>query len=395
MAQPISGTMERRVRWTDLPQGQRNRRGAGEGSVYQRRDGRWVARVVDTSGKARSLYARSYREAEQKLHAARRSVEDGLGVPDQKLTLGTYLTRWLGNLPNTDVKPATVRFYTKYVDKHVLTDPLARRLLSRLTPSDLAGLYSRKLASGLSRTTVNHLHRLLHRALRVAEREGIVTRNVAGAVDGPGRDRVEFQVLHHDEPERFLEAASGEPLEALFVVALCTGMRQGELLALRWQHVDLVGAELEVVGSLTGVRRAELEITSPKSKRSRRVALPPQAVMALREHRLRQHEHRLAVGTEWVDLGLVFAGPFGDFMRAATVNGALGRILTRADLPHMRFHDLRHSAATRMLARGIHPKVVAECLGHASIQTTMDLYGHVVPSMLHDAMRTAWGPTAH
>ncbi|MGD0193733.1 MAG: hypothetical protein ABSC35_02605, partial [Candidatus Dormibacteria bacterium] len=120
MAQPISGTMERRVRWTDLPQGQRNRRGAGEGSVYQRRDGRWVARVVDTSGKARSLYARSYREAEQKLHAARRSVEDGLGVPDQKLTLGTYLTRWLGNLPNTDVKPATVRFYTKYVDKHVL-----------------------------------------------------------------------------------------------------------------------------------------------------------------------------------------------------------------------------------------------------------------------------------
>jgi integrase len=394
MAKPISGLKERRVRWTDLPQGQRNRRGAGEGSLYERRDGRWVARVVDTTGRTRSLYARTYREAEQKLHAARRSVEDGFGVPDQQLTLGAYLTGWLDNLPNTDVKPATVRFYTKYVEKHVLTEALARRLLSRLTPADLAGLYSRKLASGLSRTTVNHLHRLLHRALRVAERQGIVPRNVAAAVDGPGRDRVEFRVLHHDEPERFLQALGGEPLEALFAVALCTGMRQGELLALRWQHVDLVGAELEVVGSLTGVRRADLAITSPKSKRTRRVALPPQAVTTLREHRLRQDEHRLAVGAEWVDRGLVFPGPFGDFMRAATVNGALRRILARAGLPHMRFHDLRHSAATRMLARGIHAKVVAECLGHASIQTTMDLYGHVVPSMLHDAMRTAWGPTA-
>jgi integrase len=393
MAKPTSALKERRARWTELPQGQRNRRGAGEGSLYQRQDGRWVARVIDTNGRSRSLYARTYREAEQKLHAARRAVEDGFGVPDQQPTLGAYLTRWLENLPTTDVKPATVRFYTKYVEKHVLTEPLARRLLSRLTPGDLAGLYSRKLASGLSRTTVNHLHRLLHRALRVAEREGIVSRNAAAAVDGPGRDRVEFRVLHHDEPEQFLEAVSGEPLEALFVVALCTGMRQGELLALRWQNVDLLGAELEVVGSLTGVRRADLEITSPKSKRARRVALPPQAVASLREHRRRQHEHRLAMA-EWVDRGLVFAGPFGDFMRAATVNSALDRVLVRAGLPHMRFHDLRHSAATRMLARGIHPKVVAECLGHASIQTTMDLYGHVAPSMLHDAMRTAWGPTA-
>jgi len=395
VTQPTSGNVrQRRVRWTDLPQGQRNRRVAGEGSVYQRRDGRWVARVLDTSGRTRSLYARTYREAEQKLHTARRAVEDGLGVPDQQITLGAYLTRWLENLPNTDVKPATVLFYTKYVNKHVMTEPLARRALARLTPSDLSHLYARKLASGLSRTTVTHLHRLLHRALRVAEREGIVPRNVAAAVDGPGRDRVEFRVLHDDEPERFLAAAVEEPLAALFVVALCTGMRQGELLALQWRNVDLDGCELEVVGSLTGVRRADMEITSPKTKRTRRVALPPQAVAALREHRRRQQEHRLVVGTEWVDRGLVFPGPFGDFMRAATVNGALRRVLAQAGLPHIRFHDLRHSAATRMLARGVHAKVVADALGHASIQTTMDLYGHVVPSMLHDAMRTAWGPAA-
>ena len=376
------------------PPKRRVRRDPGDGAVFQRGDGRWVARLKLPDASRRYFYGRTKDEVRVRLREAQRSIEDGRLPTDQKMTLGAYLQRWLDGLPATDLKPRTIGYYRQYVATHITGSELARKPLARLTPQDLRELYARKLASGLSRSTVHHIHAVLHRALAVAEREGAVARNVADLVDGPGHGKPKLQVLTDDQPEQFLATVVGEPLEALFVLAVTSGLRQGELLALRWENVDLSGGELEVVGSLSGQRRADLQVVTPKTGNGRRVSLAPHAVSALREHRRRQAELRLTIGAEWLNRGLVFCdetGRFGDYVRPANLNRALDRILNRAGLPHIRFHDLRHTAATRMLSRGVHPKIASEMLGHSSIHVTLDRYSHVTSTMQRDAVRQAWG----
>ena len=376
------------------PRRRRARRDPGEGAVFQRGDGRWVARLKLPDASSRYFYGRTKEDVRARLREAQRSIEDGRLPVDQKLTLGAYLERWLDTLPATDLKPRTVGFYRQYVRSHIARTDLARKPLARLTPQDLRELYARKLASGLSRSTVHHIHAVLHRALAVADREGAVPRNVADLVDGPGFAKAELQVLTGDEPERFIDAVAGEPLQALFVLAVTAGLRQGELLALRWDNLDLDRGELEVVGSLSGQRREDRQVVTPKSGKGRRVSLAAPAVAALREHRRRQSELRLVLGPEWLDRGLVFCdqtGHFGDYLRPANLNRALNRILERAGLPRVRFHDLRHTAATRLLSRGVHPKIASEMLGHSSIHVTLDRYSHVTATMQRDAVRLAWG----
>ena len=374
----------------------RARRDPGEGAVFQRGDGRWVARLRLPDASSRYFYGRTKEDVRGRLREAQRSIEDGRLPVDEKLTLGTYLDRWLDSLPATDLKPRTVGFYRQYVRSYIADTDLARKPLARLAPRDLRELYARKLASGLSRSTVHHIHAVLHRALAVADREGAVPRNIADLVDGPGFAKTELRVLTGDEPERFIAAVRGEPLEALFVLAVTAGLRQGELLALRWQSVDLDSGELEVVGSLSGLRREDRQVVTPKTGKGRRVSLAAPAVAALREHRLRQGELRLSLGSEWLDRGLVFCDEtrhFGDYLRPASLNRALTRILERAGLPRIRFHDLRHTAATRLLSRGVHPKIASEMLGHSSIHVTLDRYSHVTTTMQRDAVQLAWSPT--
>jgi integrase len=370
------------------------RRDPGDGAVFQRGDGRWVARLKLPDASRRYFYGRTKEEVRARLREAQRSIEDGRLPTNQKLTLGAYLQRWLDRLPATDLKPRTIGYYRQYAATHITGTELARKPLARLTPQDLRELYAKKLASGLSRSTVHHIHAVLHRALAVAEREGAVARNVSDLVDGPGHGKPKLQVLTGDQPEQFIAAVVGEPLEALFVLAVTAGLRQGELLALRWENVDLDAGELEVVGSLSGQRRSDLQVVTPKTGKGRRVSLAPHAVSTLREHRRRQAELRLTVGAEWLDRGLVFcdeSGRYGDYLRPANLNRSLDRILSRAGLPRIRFHDLRHTAATRMLSRGVHPKIASEMLGHSSIHVTLDRYSHVTTTMQRDAVRQAWG----
>jgi integrase len=266
---------------------------------------------------------------------------------------------------------------------------VAQKPLARLEPSDLRRLYAAKLSSGLSSTSVHHIHAVIHVALQRAVDDGILGRNVAALVGRSNRPkvrRVEMSTIAAgDQPRRFLEAAKGERLEALLVLAITTGMRRGELLALRWKDVDLDRGTLAVTGSLQGESRPTLNIATPKSGKSRSVALGTVAVNVLREHRKRQAQEQLLVGGEWRDLGLVFSTEFGDFLSPTTLRLALRRSLTRAGLPTIRFHDLRHSAATLMLSRGVHPKMASEMLGHSTIAITLDLYSHVTANMQRQA----------
>jgi integrase len=213
-----------------------------------------------------------------------------------------------------------------------------------------------------------------------------VARNVADLVTPPRAERHEMQTLSPEQARAFLEAAQGDRFHALYVLALSTGMRQGELLALRWHDVGLETSTVQVTGSLQQVNGGYV-VTEPKTHSSRRrLVLTKSAIEALRLHRVAQAEERLRLGPAWEDNDLVFANEIGGFVDASNlVRRSFLPLLRRADLPRVRFHDLRHSAATLLLGRGVHPKVVAEMLGHSQISVTLDLYSHVTPTMQQEA----------
>jgi integrase len=278
-----------------------------------------------------------------------------------------------------------------------LRSGLAAKPLARLEAADLERLYRKMTADpaegglGLSSTTAHHLHAVVHRALAKAVRQGKMPRNVAELVDEDARpvvNRLEMHVLADADYEGFLTAIRGERFEALYVVAIREGLRRGEILGLRWRDVDLDGGTLSVTGSLQGIgRRANLTIGEPKSRKSRRsLALFPETVEALREHRTRQLQERLRAGSMWEDRDLVFPNEFGAFLGVGPLTSDLDGLLRRAGLPDVRFHDLRHSAATDWLKGGMHPKVASERLGHASVGITLDLYSHVTPTMQREAV---------
>ena len=356
------------------------RRGPGEGSIHRRADGRWCAYVTVEGGRRRYLYGRTRAEVAGKLATAVKAHQDGLALPGDRETVGSFLTTWLDGQSHR-LRPGTWRRYEQYVRVHTLPT-LGRVPLVKLGPQHLQRLYEQRLTAGAGPTTVHHLHAVLHRALDQAMRWGLVGRNVADLVDPPRVVRHDMAVLGPDEVKRLLATAAGGPLEALVTVAVTTGMRRGELLALRWRDVDLERRVVAVTGTLQRTGEG-LAVTEPKTPRSRRqVELSAAAVEVLRRHRREQSERRLLIGPEWNDHDLVFPSALGRPQEGRNMlYGQFRPLLRRAGLAKIRFHDLRHTAATLMMARGIHPKIVSEMLGHSTIAITLDLYSHVTPTM--------------
>lgn len=283
------------------------------------------------------------------------------------------------------LRSSTWSRYEEYIRVHVVPQ-VGRVPLSKLSPQHLDRLYDNRLRAGLSTTTVLHIHRVIHRALEHAVRYGLVARNVAKLVDPPQARHFEMAVLSVEQVHRLLDAAGGPPLEALIAVAVSTGMRKGELLALQWSAVDVERRVISVKGTLQRVD-GELRMVQPKTRKSRRqVELSDFAVAALRRHKAAQAQQRLLVGSDWNANDLVFPNVYGRPQEGwHLVYSRFYRLLDKAGLPRIRFHDLRHTAATLMLSRGVHPKIVSEMLGHSTIAITLDLYSHVTPTMQRQA----------
>jgi integrase len=350
-------------------------RANGDGDVYPRRnkDGKitsYRGAYVGPDGKRRYVSGRNKEEARNKLRRARGDAERGLVADGGNVTLSAYLTRWLNESVRGSVKPITHDSYTMLVEKHIVT-ALGNVKLSKLTPAHLQGFYRAKLDSGLSPRTVQYIHVVIHRALKQALRWGLVTRNVAEAVDPPRVPKKDVTPLTPEQARAFIEAASeaGDRLEALYVIAIHTGMRQGELFNLRWDDVDLDAGVLRVRGT--------------KTARSRRtVTLSETALEALRSHLERQLGEIDKAGSLWRENGLVFATEIGTPLNRHNVTQrSFKPLLERAGLPQIRFHDLRHTCATILLSQGVHAKYVQELLGQATIAITLDTYSHVLPGM--------------
>lgn len=243
-----------------------------------------------------------------------------------------------------------------------------------------------KDGKGLSPRTVQYVRAVLRKALNQALKWGRVPRNVALLVDPPTATKPQIKPLTPEQGRKLLDAARGHRLEALYRVALSLGLRQGEALGLRWEDVDLDAGTLRVAMALQR-RKGVKELVMPKTEQSRRtLPLPAVLVAALRAHRTRQLEERLAVGPMWREHGMVFPSTVGTPLEPRNVTRHFKALLERAGLPNVRFHDLRHSCATLLVAQGVHPRLVMEVLGHSQIHLTMNTYAHVLPEAQREAL---------
>jgi integrase len=359
------------------------RRGNNEGSMYQRPNGQWCAQV-SIEGRRLTKYAKTQKECREWLKETLAQVEDGLTVEGSKATLASYLKRWLETAKPT-LHPNTWEQYERIARLHILPD-LGRLRLKDLRPDHIQALYSAKLDGGLGPVTVRHAHAILHRALGQAVKWGLLRRNPADAVDKPKLARREMQTLSLDQAQALFAVAKGTRVEALLHLAVNTGLREGELLGLRWSDLDWKTGALQVQRQLQRVRGEGKVLSEPKTAAGRRlVMLGPSTLAKLRDHHRHQIEARWFVGDKWQEQGLVFCSRIGTPLERNLMIGEYKKLLAQAGLPDIRFHDLRHTAATLMLQQGVHPKVVQERLGHSKISVTLDVYSHILPSMQQDA----------
>ena len=344
-----------------------------------------VGRNADGRRDVRKVSAKTQGECRRRLHQVQHHLSTGV-LPTRAAGdgLGAYLERWLASRKGT-VRARTHLRYAQLLRKHVVP-ALGRTRLPALKPDALARLYVEKATAGLSARTVHHVHTVLHTALAQALEWGYVGRNVAAVVAPPAVPTPEPRWPTPDEVRRLLDgaAAAGDRLHALWALAAHTGMRQGELLGLGWDAVDLDAGTAHVRRILVGVRAQTPTFGEPKTRRSRRVVpLTADAAAALRAHRARQNQERLLLGEDYGPSDLVFATQVGTPILVGLVTPAWKRALRRAGLPaSVRFHDLRHAAATTMLANGVDVPTVAAILGHARNSTTLDVYAHAVPTRL-------------
>jgi integrase len=293
------------------------------------------------------------------------------------------------------VRQRTYERYEQIARVHI-KPALGRLKLKTLTTAHVRGLYREKLNSGLSPRTVRYVHVTFHKALKQAVADGLIPRNAAAYVKAPRPRKKEVRRLTQEQARAFLEAARGDRFEALFVLAIHCGLREGELLGLKWDDLDLDAGTLTVRRTLSETRERGHVFELPKNGKGRRIKLTTGAVKVLRRHRKAQLKERMRLAGLWVDNGLVFPNQVGKTMNARNLTArSFKPLLERSGLPRsMRVHDLRHTCATVLLKMGLHPKYVQELLGHATIAITLDTYSHVLPDMgdgLADAMDDAMG----
>ena len=321
------------------------------------------------------------KEAEKRLSEMLNQLDNGTFMKPGKTTLAEYLEKWLADYAKPNLSPRGFERYAGIIRRHLISE-LGNITLTQLKPEHLQQHYTAMLNNGLSAGTVRYHHAVLHVALQTAVKWGLVSRNVADAVDPPRIHRNEMQTWSEDEVSRFLEASKGSPYYELFFTALFTGMRRSELLGLAWQNVDFIFSQIYVNRSLHHLKDGSYVFTEPKSAKSRRtIALSPSAILLLHGYKEKQKLERAMLGIPLKDSDLVFNTVEGKPLRPNTITRAFEVLAAHCGLPVIRLHDARHTHASLMLKQGVHPKIVQERLGHASIQMTLDTYSHVAPGL--------------
>jgi len=378
----------------------KRRRANGEGGVFEdKARKRWVGSytVRFDDGKQRRKYVtgKTKREVVEKLAAVKNAADAGMTLARADLTVGRFMEMWLTDVLPGKVAPLTQWNYEQVARRYVIPI-IGQKRLRTLSARDVAAML-RDLERGdesatpprrpVSPNTRRSARSVLRRALRYAEQEGLVSRNVARIAEGVAVGSTEGRTLDPDQARALLAALDGHRLEAAFTVALALGLRRGELLGLSWPDLELdrTPPRLTVRQALKRVPGDGLHLAEPKTTTSRRtVHLPEPVAASLRAHRTRQLEDRIHAGPEWVELplgaDLVFRTPFGTAIDPDNFRHACYSITERAGLGKWSPHELRHSAASILIAQGVELKLISELLGHSSIRVTADVYGHLLDS---------------
>jgi integrase len=367
--------------------GKTGRRGHNEGAIYQRADGRWVGAVHLgwEGGKRRRkvVYGKTRAEVNRKLTRIRADQERGLPIQTADTTVAAFLDEWIEVAIKKQRSASTYTTYRAMIDTHI-TPAIGKHRLTKLTQQHVQTMLN---ALTVSATTARLVRAILHTALKQAMSWDLVGRNVAALTTPPRGGKFEGYALSPEEVQAVMVAVRGDDLEALYAIATAVGLRQSELLGLRWRDVDREAGTLTIRHQL-GRRSNPPAFVELKSRYSRRVVtLPPPALAILRAHYRRQLERRLLAWDTWQDYDLVFAKGAGGPYTTDQVRSHWHVLRAKAGLPeHVRFHDLRHSALTILAARGTDPRTLMGIAGHSDIATTMQIYAHLVPQNVRDSI---------
>ena len=363
-----------------------------KGSIRQRSKGSWeicldAGRDPATGKRLRHFESvkGTKKDAQKRLHELLLSVDQGSFIKPKRITLGEWLDDWLSGYVKTNCSSRTLDGYQSIVRRHLIPN-LGMIPLAQVQPQHIQRCYGALLETGvsgqgLSARTVLHIHRVLSEALNCAIRQGVLIRNPAQFVDPPRARKLKMNTLTPEEVARLFNIAKDTSYYPIIYTAVKTGLRQAELLGLRWRDLDLDLASLSVTQVLYK-RKGICQFKEPKSRHSRRrLDLTPSLALFLRKYRTGRQAERLLLGKPLSEDDLVFGNINGNPMDPGTLTHNFARIARRAGLAGTRFHDLRHTFASLMLLAGIHPKIVSEALGHSSVAFTLDTYSHVVPSI--------------
>ncbi|MEW2498123.1 site-specific integrase [Streptomyces nodosus] len=365
----------------------RKRNPNGAGSIWQRKDGRFEARVYvpqpDGTRKRKTVYGATWDECDEKRQELVRRDRQGIPTPSRSAKLSEWLPYWL----EEHIKPNRKRTtYVKY-EMHVrlyLVPHLGSRRLESLTTANVRRMVS-EVSAQASAATAKEAHRVLRTALAAACREELISRNVVQLVPAPRVEPRSLRPWSLDETLTFLEEARTDPLYAAFVLAVALGLRRGEILGLQWSDVDFKRRILTVRTTLNRGGK-ELYLDTTKNRRARVIPIPLMCVVPLRWQRLRQAGLRAAAGADWHDSDHVFTTRSGRPIEPRNLYRSFLRISSSAGLPQVRLHDTRHGCASLLFAAGVAPRTVMEILGHSQIAVTMNVYTHVSDGDRREAM---------
>jgi len=375
----------------EKPKTKTKHRGHQEGNIHQREDGRWEARIQITdpiTGKRKrpSVYGKTRPEVVKKLTKLMSDHQMGINIAPEKMTLGVWIEKWLKDYAKPTTRTGTWEGYETNFRNHI-KPLLGDKILTKLTTNDLQRHYNSKLLNGrydgkggLSTSTVRLIHAVIFSALKQAKAEELVPRNVAEFVRLPeAKKKKEVTPLSPEQITQFLISVRDHRDYAAFVLEFSSGLRRGELLALRWQDIDLETGECKITRSLVRGVSGELQINDPKTKASKRnIIVPQSAIDVLKEHKVAQNKEKMANRKHYAKHDLIFCDELGEPLEPANFVKRYKKLLKNAGLPNTSFHALRHSVATALLVDGIHIKSVSSLMGHSTIAITADIYSHVL-----------------
>lgn len=371
----------------------------GEGSIYKRKDGRWCASYFDAEYKRHYVYGKTQKQVKEKLKEKmnqdqNRSQEKDFGGD---LLLQEWVYQYLETYKKNSLKESTYGSYMLTYRKHILESDIGVKALSALTIEDLQKYYNKKTAEGYNSKTVRHIDLLVSGALNMAVRLHYISENVALYTVIPQKKKYETAPLSVDHIQKIVNEAKEEKIYPIVLLGLLCGMRKGEILGLRWDDVSFEQKHIHVRYSLCKIMDTHpneeghyithYKILEPKNKTSIRAIPMADAVYdALLRHKKMQEAEKQAYKDVYNDQNLVFAEPDGSFIKQRQLNDQYHDLLSRYDIPQVRFHDLRHSFASMLLHEQVSIRTIQDLLGHASITTSMDIYGHIADDMKEEAV---------